>query len=88
MRELFVPDSKPILRMAALVKVLVSRSGLGFGLYSVAARLWDEVLAWAAVNPQAEESGWLEQHLPSVDNYLLGATAFQPSNTCAGPFGA
>jgi len=77
MRQLSVPDSKAILRMAALVKVLMTQSGLGFGLYSVDHRLWDDVLAWAAVNPRAEDSRWLVQKLHAVDSYLLGATAFQ-----------
>jgi Protein of unknown function DUF262 len=77
MRGLGDPDSKPILRMAALIRVLVSQSGLGFGLYSVEPRLWDDVLAWAAVNPRTEDSEWLVQNLHNVDSYLLGATAFQ-----------
>ena len=77
MKEFGDPGSKPILRMATLVDVLVSRSALGFGLYSVDPRLWDDVLAWAAVNPRAEDSEWLVQNLGAVDSYLLGATAFR-----------
>ena len=77
MRQLVEPDSKAISRMTTLVDVLVSRSGLRFGLYSVDPRLWDDVLAWAAVNPRVEDLGWLVQNLDAVDSYLLGATAFR-----------
>ena len=63
--------------MANLVTCWCRESALGFGLYSVDPRLWDDVLAWAAVNPRAEDPRWLVQNLDAVDSYLLGATAFR-----------
>jgi hypothetical protein len=79
MEELCDPAKPPLRRMAAVMTVLVldERSSLGFGLYSVDARLWDPVLGWAAVHPRGEDDKWLVENLPRVEAFLLGATAFR-----------
>lgn len=68
--------SGPVQRMKLLTTVLTSESSLGFGLYSVDDRLWDDVFAWAAVC-QGTDQAWLIENVPAIDAYLIGATAFQ-----------
>jgi hypothetical protein len=77
MQALSDPDRTPLQRMAATLHVVMRSSTLGFGLYSVDERLWDDVLGWAAVNDRVDDAMWLQAQLPSIDAYLLGATSFR-----------
>jgi hypothetical protein len=77
MQVLSDPDGPALRRMATVLGVVTRSSALGFGLYSVDERLWDDVLAWAAVNGRAEDAGWVRAQLSSIDAYLLGATSFR-----------
>ena len=77
MRGLAAPGSPALRRMSVLMGVVAERSGLGFGLYSVDQRLWDPVLAWAAVHPAGDDPAVIEQSLPAIDAFLLGATSFR-----------
>jgi hypothetical protein len=77
MQALSDPDGSPVRRMGAALEAVMRFSALGFGLYSVDERLWDDVLAWAAVNPCVEDAAWLREHVSSIDAYLLGATSFR-----------
>jgi hypothetical protein len=69
-------ESAPVQRMKLLATIMASKSSLGFGLYSVDDRLWDDVFAWAAVSHRTDGT-WLTQNVPAIDAYLIGATAFQ-----------
>jgi Protein of unknown function DUF262. len=77
MQDLAAPDGLALRRMGTLMSVVAERSTLGFGLYSVDQRLWDPVLAWAAVHPRGDDRTWLAANLPAIDAFLLGATAFR-----------
>jgi hypothetical protein len=68
--------SAAVQRMQRLTTIMASKSSLGFGLYSVDDRLWDDVLAWAAVSARNDDA-WLIENVPIIDAYLIGATAFQ-----------
>ena len=76
MQALSDPECVPLRRMAATLATVMSFSTLGFGLYSVDERLWDDLLGWAAVNPRVLDGDWVREHLTAIDAYLLGATAF------------
>jgi len=77
MRTLSDLQSSAVRRMATMLDVVMCSSKLGFGLYSVDERLWDDVLAWAAVNRRVEDKAWVLEQLPSIDGYLIGATSFR-----------
>lgn len=76
MQALSDPDGQAMRRMASVLRTIAERSRLGFGLYSVDQRLWDDVLGWAAANPRVLDGGWVQPQLKAIDAYLLGATAF------------
>jgi hypothetical protein len=86
MQTLSDAEGLPLRRMAAALHAVMEFSRLGFGLYSADPRLWDEVLAWAAVHPRAEEARWLAEQLPAIDSYLFGATAFNYPSVLRDPF--
>ena len=85
MQTLSDPDGPPLRRMVAALHAVMRSSTLGFGLHSVDDRLWDDVLAWAAVNERINDAVWLQEQLPSIDAYLLGASSFRYSSVLAGP---
>ena len=68
--------SAPIERIQRLMRIMARESSLGFGLYSVDDRLWDDVFAWTAVGQRTDDV-WLTQNVRAIDAYLVGATAFQ-----------
>jgi hypothetical protein len=77
MSSLSEAESISVRRMSMAVQAVTERSALGFGLYSVDERLWDDLLGWAAVNPNVDKEGWLVDQMRSIDAYLMGATAFR-----------
>jgi hypothetical protein len=77
MRTLTDVSSDALQRMANALHAIVHASTLGFGLYPVDKRLWDDVLGWAAVNKRVDDAEWVSGQVPSIDSYLLGATAFR-----------
>ena len=69
MQTLSDPDGPPLRRMAATLHAVMRSSTLGFGLYSVDERLWDDVLGWAAVNEHVDDAMWLQAQL-AIDRRL------------------
>jgi hypothetical protein len=80
------PESEALGRMAGALHAVMRSSMLGFGLYSVDPRLWDDVLAWAAVNKRVNDATWLEEQVLEIDAYLLGATSFRYPSTLRNQF--
>jgi hypothetical protein len=62
-------------RTAMLLNALEGHSKLKFGLRYVRQQLWEEVLAWAVVNPRI--SALTKADIESIEVYLLGASLFK-----------
>lgn len=85
MGELTAADSVVNERVAAFTAIVESRSGLGYGLRLINRHLWDEVLAWAVSNDQADDT-WFLENVPLIDAYLFGASLFRYPQTLGDRF--
>lgn len=63
--------------MEAVASALIDDSGMGHALNLVDAQLYDHVLGWAAVNDAIENEAQLQDWLPIISSYLVGATAYR-----------
>lgn len=75
--EGLVTSGPELRRMSGITSALIDGSGLGHALHLVDEQLYDHVLGWAAVNPAIENEGRLQDWLPTVSSYLVGATAYR-----------
>ncbi|KAA6435956.1 DUF262 domain-containing protein [Agrococcus sediminis] len=74
--ELAAPDDDVRAKLAAFVPWFTEKSELGYVLHEVGPELWEDVLAWVAASPDADEARF-ERNIEAIDAYLLGATLFQ-----------
>lgn len=86
MRALSAANSKPLERMAVVLRTVFTASRLGFGLFAVDRRLWDDVLGWAAVNGECVNADWVKSQMPGIDAYLFAATSFRYPSVLRDPF--
>ncbi|HEV8699210.1 MAG TPA: DUF262 domain-containing protein [Candidatus Limnocylindrales bacterium] len=75
--ESLVTSGPELLRMRAITSALIDHSGLGHALHLVDAQLYDHVLGWAAVNEAIENEAQLQDWLPTISSFLVGASAYR-----------
>lgn len=75
--ESLVTSGPELRRMKLLTSALIDVSGLGHALHLVDPQLYDHVLGWAAVNEAIENERKLQDWLPTISSYLVGATAYR-----------
>lgn len=77
MRSILSPMGPAVARARECMATMIRHSRLGHGLRVVPHPLLEHVLAWACVNPLADDPEYLRAQVPAVDDYLSGATAFR-----------
>lgn len=79
MQQLAADQSPVMVRLGVLGRLLTTESAIGYGLRLIDDKLLDHVFGWAAVNESAADEGYVRDHLPAIEAYLVGAHAFRYS---------